>query len=129
MKKIKKVLQSILLLFILVNILCAAVFNWLLSVGFDPVVLLFGNLFICLLTLFSFYLMKNGLQSTSTSGFLSSVYGSFIMKLFIAGIVVFVYVKVSGDNMNVPAVFTSMVLYLLYTFIEVKGLLLLVKKD
>jgi hypothetical protein len=73
--------------------------------------------------------MKNGLTATSTTGFLSSVYGSFIMKLFFVGLVVVVYVKLSGDQMNVPAVFTSMVLYLLYTFIEVKGLLLLVKKD
>jgi hypothetical protein len=125
----RKVLQPVVVLFVLVNVLCAILFRWLPSVGMDPIVLLAGNLLVFVLTLLSCYLMKNGLTATSTTGFLSSVYGSFIMKLFFVGLVVVVYVKLSGDQMNVPAVFTSMVLYLLYTFIEVKGLLLLVKKD
>lgn len=122
-------MQPVVVLFVLVNVLCAILFRWLPSVGMDPIVLLAGNLLVFVLTLLSCYLMKNGLTATSTTGFLSSVYGSFIMKLFFVGLVVVVYVKLSGDQMNVPAVFTSMVLYLLYTFIEVKGLLLLVKKD
>lgn len=125
----RKVLQPVVVLFVLVNVLCAILFRWLPSVGMDPIVLLAGNLLVFVLTLLSCYLMKTGLTATSTTGFLSSVYGSFIMKLFFVGLVVVVYVKLSGDQMNVPAVFTSMVLYLLYTFIEVKGLLLLVKKD
>lgn len=125
----KNALRSIFLLFIVINLITVIVFGWLQSVGLDPVVLLSGNLIVLLLTLASFYLLKRGLTSTSTSGFLSSVYSSFIMKLFIAGIVVFLYVKLSGDKMNAAAVFASMVLYLLYTFIEVKGLLQLVKKD
>ena len=125
----RKVLQPIVVLFVSVNVICAILYSWLISAGLNPTVLLAGNLLVFLLTFFSCYLMKNGLTATSTTGFLSSVYGSFIMKLFFVGLVVVVYVKLSGDQMNVPAVFTSMVLYLLYTFIEVKGLLLLVKKD
>ena len=125
----RKVLQPVVVLFVVVNVICGILFRWLPSVGMDPIVLLAGNLLVFVLTLLSCYLMKNGLTATSTTGFLSSVYGSFIMKLFFVGLVVVVYVKLSGDQMNVPAVFTSMVLYLLYTFIEVKGLLLLVKKD
>jgi hypothetical protein len=125
----RKVLQPVVVLFVVVNVICGILFRWLPSAGMDPIVLLAGNLLVFILTLLSCYLMKNGLTATSTTGFLSSVYGSFIMKLFFVGLVVVVYVKLSGDQMNVPAVFTSMVLYLLYTFIEVKGLLLLVKKD
>ena len=125
----RKVLQPIVVLFVLVNVICAILFSWFTSAGLDPIVLLAGNSLVFVLTLSSCYLMKNGLTATSTTGFLSSVYGSFIMKLFFVGLVVVLYVKLSGDQMNVPAVFTSMVLYLLYTFIEVKGLLLLVKKD
>ncbi len=125
----KKSLRSILLLFSVISLICLFAFTGLQSAGVDPVVLLSGNLIVCLLTLFSLYMIKRGMDSPSTSGFLSSVYGSFIMKLFIAGLVVVVYVKFSGDQMNMPAVFASMALYLLYTFIEVKGLLLMVKKD
>ncbi|MFN5421851.1 MAG: hypothetical protein ACK5AO_01175 [bacterium] len=124
-----KALRSIAFLFIVVCLIIVIAFKWLASAGLDPVVLLSGNLIVFLLTMSSFYLIKRGLGSTSTSGFLSSVYSSFIMKLVIAGLVVFIYVKLSGEQMNVPAVLASMFLYLLYTFIEVKGLLLLVKKD
>lgn len=124
-----RALRNIFLLFVVTSLIIVLAFNWLQSTSLDPFVLLSGNLIVFLITLSSFYLIKRGLGSSSTSGFLSSVYSSFIMKLFIAGIVVFVYVNISGDQMNAPAVFASMVLYLLYTFMEVKALLLLLKKD
>lgn len=123
------ILRPVLYLFFAINILILIAFSWLKSAGLDPVVLLFGNLIVFLLTLISFYLIKRGLSSSSTSGFLSSVYSSFIMKLIFAAIIVFIYVKLSGDQMNSPAVFVSMLLYLVYTYMEVKGLLHLLKKD
>ena len=111
------------------NVFCAALFSWIRSTGMDPDVLLVGNLIVCLLTLLSFYLLYNGLKAKSTAGFLSSVYSSFLIKLFVAGIIVFVYSKMSGGKMNMPGVFSSMFLYLVYMFIELKGLLTLIKSN
>jgi hypothetical protein len=126
---LRKALRTILVLFAAVNVFCALLFNWIRSTGINPDVLLVGNLIVCILTLLSFYLLHNGLKAKSTTGFLSSVYSSFLIKLFVAGIIVFVYSKMSGGNMNMPAVFTSMVLYLVYMFIELKGLLTLIKNN
>lgn len=126
---LRKALRPILILFAAVNVFCAVLFNWIRSTGINPDVLLVGNLIVCMLTLVSFYLLYNGLKAKSTAGFLSSVYSSFLIKLFVAGIIVFVYAKMSAGNMNMPAVFASMVLYLVYMFIELKGLLTLIKNN
>ncbi len=127
--KVRTALRPILILFAVVNILAAALYSTMKKVGIDPDVFLAGNLFICLLTLISFWMMNNGLRSKSTAGFMSSVYGSFIIKLVFAALVVVIYAQWNGSSINTPALLSSMFLYLVYTYLEVKGLLELVKKD
>ncbi len=124
---IRKALFPIVGLFIAVNFLCVFFNPWLSSLGVEESVLRSGNIIVCSLTIVSFYMLYRGLKAKSTTGFLSSVYGSFIIKLVIAGIIVVVYSKASNGNMNMPAVFASMFLYLFYMFIELRGLLLFVK--
>lgn len=127
--KLRKALRPILILFAVVNVLAASLYSSLKNVGLDTDVFLAGNLFICILTLVSFWMMNKGLHSKSTAGFMSSVYGSFIIKLVLAALVVVAYAKWKGTAMNTPALLSSMFMYLVYTFLEVKGLLALVKKD
>jgi len=126
---LRKALRPILFFFVVVNILAASLYSTLKNMGLDTDVFLVGNLFICILTLVSFWMMHNGLQSKSTAGFMSSVYGSFIIKLVLAALVVVAYAQWKGNAMNTPALLSSMFTYLVYTYLEVKGLLALVKKD
>jgi len=126
---LRKALRPILIFFAVVNILSASLYSTLKNMGLDTDVFLVGNLFICILTLVSFWMMHNGLQSKSTAGFMSSVYGSFIIKLVLAALVVVAYAQWKGNAMNTPALLSSMFTYLVYTYLEVKGLLALVKKD
>ena len=126
---LRKALRPILIFFAVVNILAASLYSTLKNRGLDTDVFLVGNLFICILTLVSFWMMHNGLQSKSTAGFMSSVYGSFIIKLVLAALVVVAYAQWKGNAMNTPALLSSMFTYLVYTYLEVKGLLALVKKD
>lgn len=127
--KLRKALRPIIIFFAVVNIVTASLYSTLKKMGFDADVFLIGNLFICVLTLVSFWMMNNGLQSKSTAGFMSSVYGSFIIKLVLAALVVVAYAQWKGNAMNTPALLSSMFTYLVYTYLEVKGLLALVKKD
>jgi heme/copper-type cytochrome/quinol oxidase subunit 4 len=126
---LRKALRPILIFFAGVNIVAASLYLTLKNMGLDTDVFLVGNLFICILTLVSFWMMHNGLQSKSTAGFMSSVYGSFIIKLVLAALVVVAYAQWKGNAMNTPALLSSMFTYLVYTYLEVKGLLALVKKD
>ncbi len=96
--------------------------------GFDIEVMLIGNLVLCVITLLSFYMLNKGMKATSTAGFLRSVYGSFMIKLFLVAALVFGYVFINKENINKPALFTCMFLYLVYTFVEIRGLLKLSKE-
>jgi hypothetical protein len=127
--KLRKALRPILIFFAAMNIVAVSLYSTLKNMGLDTDVFLVGNLFICILTLVSFWMMHTGLQSKSTAGFMSSVYGSFIIKLVLAALVVVAYAQWKGNAMNTPALLSSMFTYLVYTYLEVKGLLALVKKD
>jgi hypothetical protein len=126
---IKRAIRPILILFVLVNLLGMTFYSNLPKSGLDPDVLLAGNLFVFIITVFSFWMLLRGLKAKSTTAFLSSIYGSFIIKLAISGLLTVAYAKLKGADMNTPAIFSSLFLYLIYTFLEVKGLLALIRKD
>lgn len=126
---IKRAIRPILILFVLVNLLGMTFYSNLPKSGLDPDVLLAGNLFVFIITVFSFWMLLRGLKAKSTTAFLSSIYGSFIIKLAISGLLIVAYAKLKGADMNKPAIFSSLFLYLIYTFLEVKGLLALIRKD
>ncbi len=88
----------------------------------DQAVLIFGNLLIFAVTLVSFLLAKRGLKSSNPNAFVRSVYRSVMIKFFICAIAAFVYIQMAQRQVNKPALFTCMVLYLLYSFIEVSAL-------
>jgi hypothetical protein len=73
-------------------------------------------------------MLNRGLNAKTTFNFMSAVYGSFLMKLVVGAGAVVLYVLYAGEQKNLPAVFASMFLYLFYTFLEIKGLLELLKQ-
>lgn len=82
-------------------------------------VLLGGNLLLFLLTFFSFLIAERGLQRTNPHAFVRAIYTSILMKLFIGMIAAFIYIAVNKQELNKPALFTVMGLYLVYSFLEV----------
>ena len=99
--------------------------------GFNQVVLLIGNLFLFGITALSSWMMANGMKTKNTSAFLRGVYGGIMLKLFSCLIAAFVYIMTMKKDVNKPGLFFCMGLYIVYTFIEVKGLMKLSssKKD
>lgn len=97
--------------------------SFLLKQGFDQNVLLIGNLFLFVLTFLSFLLMSNGMKTRNTAAFLRGVYGGIMLKLFSCLIAAFIYIMSFKKEVNKPALFVCMGLYVVYTFIEVKGLM------
>jgi len=126
---LSKALRPILILFVAVNLIGITFYSNLATIGLDSDVFLVGNLFVCAITVLSFWMLLRGMKARTTAGFLSSVYSSFLIKLVISGLLVVAYAKLKGAAMNTPAVFSSLFLYLLYTFLEVRGLLALIRKD
>lgn len=125
----RKSLFPLIFLFVFLNMLFIVFRSFLEKKGFNVDVLLVGNLVLWLITLFSAVMLQKGLKAASTAGFLRAVYGSFMIKLFIVAALVFGYLMLNKKDFNKPAIFTCMFLYLVYTFIEIRGLLKLSKQN
>jgi hypothetical protein len=121
-KKGLKGFMPIVLLYIILNGFFISGRNLLQRWGADQDVLIYGNLFLLLITLFSFLLAKRGLTNPNPHAFVRAVYGSIMLKLFVTLIAAFVYIAIKKKDLNKPAFFTLMGLYLVYTFLEVSVL-------
>ena len=92
--------------------------NSLQQLGFDWQVLSAGNLFIYVVTVVSMHLLTKGLTAERTQVFLRNAYSGIMFKLFACAAAAFIYILASGKNLNRPALFACMALYLVYTFAE-----------
>ena len=120
-------LFPIVFFFIILNAFFLTGKNFLEEHGFDQSVLIVGNLIVFLATVFSFLFANRGLKSTNPQAFVRSIYLSITVKLFVCIIAALIYIFMFRNNLNKPALFTSMGLYLVYTFIEVSVLTKLLK--
>ena len=91
--------------------------------GMDQTVLIIGNLILFAATSLSFWLGCRGLKTNNPQAIVRAVYGSFIVKFFMIAIAAFVYIMMAKKTVNKPALIVCMVLYIVYTFLEVKILL------
>ncbi|MEY3348788.1 MAG: hypothetical protein ACK5AB_08565 [Bacteroidota bacterium] len=122
-------LRPVIWLFLLVNIFTAVFYSTFISIETDPDVLLIGNAYICILTLVSYWFMSTGAKSKSTVQFTSSVYGSFLIKMVLSVLIVVLYSKLAGKKMNSNGIIGCLFIYLIYMFLEVRGLMTLFRKD
>lgn len=124
----KRPLAGILVLFLTLNGLLLLQPAWWERLGADRDVLLAGNLFLCAVTLLSYFMARRGLSNPNPHAFVRSVYGSILLKLFLCLLAALSYIALQGKALNKPAFFGLMGLYLLYTFIEVRTLLAALRK-
>lgn len=106
------------IVFLITAVLIFIFREFLESRGFDWQVLSGGNLIVYLVTAISMHLLSKGLNAPGTNAFLRNAYGGIMVKLFACAGAAFIYIWVSGKNLNKPALFASMFLYLVYTFVE-----------
>ena len=128
MQRNRSALLPIIIFFILLNALFLAGKNSLDRSGFDQSVLIIGNLVLFAATLISFVFARHGLKSKNPQAFVRSVYMSIMIKLFISVIAALIYIFLFRKNLNRPALFACMGLYLVYTFIEVSVLTRMLKE-
>jgi len=128
MRRNRNPLFPIIIFFILLNALFITGKNFLERFGFDQSVLIIGNLILFAATLVSFVFAKQGLRSENPQAFVRSVYMSIMIKLFICVIAALVYIFLFRKDVNRPALFTCMGLYLVYTFVEVSVLTRMLKE-
>ena len=91
--------------------------------GLNGKVLGIGNIIVYLATVLSYFLGLRGLKSANPLAFVRSVYASIMLKFFICLLAALIYIMIYRSNINKPAIFVCMGLYLVYTFIEVRILM------
>jgi hypothetical protein len=123
-----KKLIPVLSLFIFVNILLLIFKSILTGYGFDVNFILGANVVLFLLSLSGFFIQTKGVRSSNINAFIRGVYSSVLLKMFIIMAAILIYILVAGGNVNKPALFTSMAIYILYTSVEVIQLMKIVRK-
>lgn len=114
--------------FVLLNVFFVSGRKMLERWNADQDVLIIGNALLFTITLISFLLAQRGLKNPNPHAFVRAVYMSIMLKLFVCIIAAFVYISIYKSNLNKPALFACMALYLVYTFMEVGILLKLLKQ-
>jgi hypothetical protein len=107
-------------LFIAVSSIVKLADNWLVARGFDVFVLQSGNLFLFLVFMAATWLQRSGMQQPSTQLFLRNAYGGMMLKLFGCALGALLYIYFNRNAINKPALFGCMLLYVLYTVVELR---------
>ena len=118
----------IIILFVVINLLLL-IFKESLNVkGFQLNFVFVANLILFLLSSFGFFIQTKSANSSNINAFIRGVYSSLLMKMFVIVAAIFIYIFVTGGEVNKPAIFASMGIYLLYTSIEVVQLMKIARK-
>lgn len=124
----RKIFLPVILVFVILNGFIIIFKTFLENNGFDRDFLIITNLLLFTLSLAALYLQRRAIQSNNPNAFVRGVYAAMIIKLFVCMIAVLVYAFIKTSNVNKPALFTSMGIYILYTSFEVAGLMKAARK-
>ena len=127
----KNLLQSIRPLFIVFGLLSAFFItgkSWLEKKGIDTNVLIIGNLILFGVSLAAFLITSKAFRSPGPQAFVRAMYSSFIIKFFAVAVAAFVYIMVIKKNVNKPALIACAGFYIIYTGIETRALMKLLKQ-
>lgn len=95
--------------------------------GIDYAVVMGGNCLFFLISLFVFRMQYLAMYNANPNVFIRSVMGGMLIKVFACVITVVAYYFISAAAFNKPAVYASMVIYIVYLVVEVKTIMKLNK--
>lgn len=113
--------------FVLLNAVFLVSGSALQAKGIDPAVVLGGNLVLFLVSLISLLVTSRSLTNSNPHVFVRAVYSGFIIKFFVVVFAAFIYFKLA-TLVNKPALFVCLILYIIYTAIEINTLMRMMKE-
>ncbi len=115
------VFQPLVWLFLLVTIICIVVkLMGSGDEGMDTRVVFLANLLLFLIAAIGISIQLIAMKNQNPYAMIRGVMVSMVMKLFLLGAAAFIYIYFAGDHKSTSAIFISMGLYLVYTWIEVR---------
>lgn len=116
-----KLFGPVIIFFIVINALCLLFATWLDEKNINHSVLLAANFILFIITLTACYIYVKSLASDNAHAFVRSVMMVSFIKLMAIAISVFIYLIAAGENRSLYAVAGGMLLYIVYTVLEVSG--------
>ena len=113
--------------FLVLTVLCFAGNLFFAAKGINYTVVMGGNCLFFLISLFVFRMQYVAMQNSNPNVFIRSVMGGMIIKVFACVIAIVAYYFISGAAFNKPAVYLSMVIYIVYLVVEVRTIMKLNK--
>lgn len=124
----KKFYVPLLALFAALNCFFLLGKNWLTKYGIDQEVLIVGNLLVFFVTIASLFFHIKGFTTNNAQVFLRGVYASLMIKMIVVAAAVLIYAS-TATKINRTAVYISMGLYFIYSFIEVRTIFRMMKQQ
>ena len=122
--------KSVLPLFITFLVVTAIIFAghfFITDKGIDYTIVMAGNCLFFLISLFVFRMQYLAMYNKNPQVFIRSVMGGMLIKVFACVIAIVAYYFISADAFNKPAVYISMIIYVVYLVVEVRTIMKLNK--
>ena len=111
--------KPLILVFLTLTAVIIAAILLLATQKIDYTVLMGANCLFFLISLFIFKIQYRAMFDKNPNLFIRRVMGSMMIKLFSCIIAVVAYYFLSGPSFNKPAVYLSMLIYIIYLVVEV----------
>ncbi|MBL7702066.1 MAG: hypothetical protein JNM14_07435 [Ferruginibacter sp.] len=118
-----KTVQPLVITFLILTVLIFAGYIFFADKGIDYLVVMGGNCLFFLVSLFVFRMQYMAMYNSNPQVFIRSVMSGMIIKVFGCVIAVVVYYFASKTAFNKPAVYVSMVIYIVYLVVEVRSIM------
>lgn len=128
MKKNSTIYLPLFIVFVVVFLLVVVFKNYLHSKDINTSFVLGANFVLLTLSVAGLYIQSKGAGSTNLNAFLRGIYTSLLMKMFLIVGAIIIYITIMGGEVNKGAIFISMALYIVFTGIEVKQIMKLVRR-
>lgn len=122
-----KTVSPLVIAFIILSVLILAGYIFYAGKGIDYLVLMGGNCIFFLVSILVFRMQYMAMHNNNPQVFIRSVMSGMIIKVFACVIAVVAYYFASKANFNKPAVYVSMIIYMVYLIVEVRTIMKLNK--
>ena len=124
-----KLLFPTLLLFVTISLIFMVAATFWENIGVDHWVVLISNLLLYIISAITVWMHLQAIKNPNPNVFTRSVMGGTVLKLFVLGVAVMIYLVIAGSKKNVYSIFIGMFLYMIYTAFDVKAALQLNKNQ
>ena len=120
MKEFFKRIRALVYLLLIVSIVLDFFWKTAVELKIDPIVVISANLILFAFSVVNIYFQSRNIHNPNPNAVIRGVMAGMFLKLFGLAAAAVIYLFAAGGGRSVNALFVSMGLYILYTWLEVR---------